>query len=309
MCVTAAILLILYVSAGFVYDGFFGGRVAANLISDNAVLGIAALGMTLVIFTGGIDLSVGSVLGFTSVLTATLITSAGWPPLAAWSVALIAGTLMGVLFGGLIEKGELPPFLVTLAGMFFARGLAFAISTESVPINHPWYRSLSEVHVALGDFRLPLPGILLLVLALAVYGLAHHTRLGRNLLAMGGSESSARLMGLPVSSAKVAAYAINGALAAAAGIVATLYTGSGNPATGIGLELDAIAVVVIGGTVLTGGRGHVGGTVLGVLILGVIQMGILFDGRLDSAWMRIVVGLLLLVFILLQRLLLARSKT
>jgi len=304
--VTAGVLLALYVTAGVLYDGFFSGRVAANLFADNAFLGIAALGMTLVIFTGGIDLSVGSVIGFTSILTATLISGLGWPPLAAWTVGLIAGTALGLFMGTLIERCELPPFLVTLAGLFFARGLGFAISTESVPINHPWYRALSDTYVPLGFADLPIGGLMLIIATGLIWAVAHHTKFGRNLLAIGGNEASARLMGLPVARTKIGAYALNGGLAAAAGIVATLYTGSGNPATGVGLELDAIAVVVIGGTLLTGGRGHVAGTLLGVLIFSVIQTGILFDGRLDSSWMRIVVGLLLLVFILLQRALLAR---
>lgn len=165
---------------------------------------------------------------------------------------------------------------------------------------------MSEVYISFGSFRLPLPGILFIVLTALIYQVAHHTRFGRNLLAIGSNEASARLMDLPISRTKIGAYALNRALAAMAGIVATLYTGSGNPATGVGLELDAIAVVVIGGTLLAGGRGHVVGTLLGVLIFGVIQIGILFDGRLSFAWMRIVVGLLLLVFILLQHLLVTR---
>ncbi len=306
--VTAAVLLALYLTAGFRYDGFFSGRVVANLFADNAFLGICALGMTLVIFTGGIDLSVGSVIGFTSILTATLISGHGWSPIPAWAVAVLAGTTLGLLMGGLIERCELPPFLVTLAGMFFARGLGFAISEESVPIEHELYRRLSDIYVPLGFMDLPFGGLLFIIAVIVVYVVAHHTRFGRNLLAIGSNENSARLMGLPVGATKIAAYAVNGALAATAGIVVTLYTGSGNPATGIGLELDAIAVVVIGGTLLAGGRGHIFGTLLGVLIFSVIQAAILFDGRLDSSWMRIVVGLLLLIFILLQRLLLAKRQ-
>lgn len=303
--VTGAVLLALYATGGLLYDGFFSGRVVANLFADNAFLGICALGMTLVIFTGGIDLSVGSVIGFTSIITATLI-SQGWAPAAAWSVAVLAGTLLGFIMGALIERCELPPFLVTLAGMFFARGLGFAISTESVPIEHPLYRSLSDIYLPLGFMNLPFGGLLFIIATIVIYIVAHHTRFGRNLLAIGSNENSARLMGLPVGATKIAAYALNGALAATAGVVATLYTGSGNPATGIGLELDAIAVVVIGGTLLSGGRGHIFGTLLGVLIFSVIQAGILFDGRLNSSWMRIVVGSLLLGFILLQRLLLRK---
>jgi galactofuranose transport system permease protein len=154
--------------------------------------------------------------------------------------------------------------------------------------------------------QIPAAALLLLGVIALGYVIGHHTRFGRNLLAIGGNEQSAVLMGLPVGGARIAVYTLNGACAALAGIVATIYTGSGNPSMGIGLELDAIAVVVIGGTLLAGGRGHVAGTLLGVLIFGTIQAAILFDGRLSSWWMRIVVGALLLVFILLQRALAGR---
>jgi ribose/xylose/arabinose/galactoside ABC-type transport system permease subunit len=304
--VTAVILVMLYVAAGLLYDGFFSPRVLTNLLADNAFLGIAALGMTLVIFTGGIDLSVGAVIGFTAVLVSSLITNHNWPPLAAWSAGVGAGATLGLTMGWLIEHFKLPAFLVTLAGMFFARGLAFQVTTESIGIQHSFYHTLSEIYIPFGEARLTAPALTLIVMALALYGLAHHTRFGRNLLAIGGNTQSATLMGLPVRHATIAVYGLNGFCAAVAGIVASLYTGSGNPSMGIGLELDAIAVVVIGGTVLTGGRGHVAGSVLGLLIFGVIQTAILFDGRLSSWWMRIVVGLLLLAFILLQRLLLSR---
>lgn len=304
--VTGGILLALFATASVLYDGFLSWGVAANLLSDNAFLGIAALGMTLVIFSGGIDLSVGAVIGLTSILTATLITGQGWHPLAAWPVALACGTTLGLLMGLIVQGFTLPPFLITLAGLFLARGLAFLVNTESVGIQHPVYRTLADIHLPLGPLDLSFAAIVLLLVCAGAYVVAHHTRFGRNLLAIGGNESSAILMGLPVGRAKVAVYALNGFFASLAGIVATLYTGSGNPSMGIGLELDAIAVVVIGGTLLTGGRGHVAGTLLGLLTFGVIQAAILFDGRLSSWWMRIVVGLLLLVFILLQRYLLLK---
>jgi simple sugar transport system permease protein len=307
LVVTGGILIALFAVASALYDGFLSWGVVSNLLADNAFLGIAALGMTFVIFTGGIDLSVGAVIGLTSILTATLITGQGWHPLAAWPVALAAGTTIGLAMGSIVQVFRLPPFLITLSGLFFARGLAFIVNTESVGIQHPVYRSLSDIRLSLGPLELPFAAIVLLVVASAAYAVAHHTRFGRNLLAIGGSESSAVLMGLPVGRTKKAVYALNGFFASLAGIVATLYTGSGNPSMGVGLELDAIAVVVIGGTLLTGGRGHIAGTVLGLLTFGVIQAAILFDGRLSSWWMRIVVGLLLLVFILMQRYLLTRK--
>jgi galactofuranose transport system permease protein len=306
---TAAILVVLFGTAAHFYEGFFSARVIVNLLADNAFLGITAVGMTLVIFSGGIDLSVGSVIGFTSIFTATLVMGHGFPPAVAWLLAIALGALLGAFMGTLIHVFQLPAFLITLAGMFLARGAAFWLNTDSVGITNPWYGKLAGFDLALGgNIHLPAAALILLAVVLLGYLVAHHMRFGRTLLAIGGNENSALLMGLPVGAAKIAVYTINGACAALAGIVATLYTGSGNPSMGIGLELDAIAVVVIGGTLLTGGRGHMLGTLLGILIFGTIQAAILFDGRLSSWWMRIVVGALLLAFILLQRFLI-RSAT
>lgn len=301
LLVTAAIFALLFGVACKFYDGFFSARVFVGLLSDNAFLGIAAVGMTLVIFSGGIDLSVGAVIGFTSIFTATLIEQHHFSPGLAWALALAAGAAMGGGMGALIHFFRLPPFLITLAGMFFARGVGFWINTDSVGIGHPLYTKISGYELELGSVVLPANALILVAVMLAGYLVAHQTRFGRTLLAVGGNEHSALLMGLPVGAAKITVYALNGFCAALAGIVATLYTGSGNPSMGIGLELDAIAIVVIGGTLLTGGRGNILGTLLGILIFGTIQAAILFDGRLSSWWMRIVVGGLLLVFILLQR--------
>ncbi len=304
LVVTAAILLALFGTAAIAYEGFFSARVLVNLFADNAFLGIAAIGMTLVIFSGGIDLSVGAVIGFTSIFTATLVSGRGVHPGVAWALAVALGAGLGAAMGTLIHVFRLPAFLITLAGLFLARGAAFWLNTESVGIAHPWYDGLSNFDLAIGEaVHIPAAALLLLAVVAVGYGIGHHMRFGRTLLAIGGNEQSARLMGLPVGAAKIAVYTLNGACAALAGIVATVYTGSGNPSMGVGLELDAIAIVVIGGTLLAGGRGHVAGTLLGLLIFGTIQAAILFDGRLSSWWMRIVVGVLLLAFILLQRVL------
>jgi ribose/xylose/arabinose/galactoside ABC-type transport system permease subunit len=307
LIVTAAIFALLFATASHFYEGFFSARVFIGLLGDNAFLGIAAVGMTLVIFSGGIDLSVGAVIGFTSILTATLIEQRHLAPGTAWAIGLAAGTALGAGMGALIHFFRLPPFLITLAGMFLARGAGFWITTESVGISHELYGKISGYELLLGAVSVPANALILLAVVLAGYVIAHHTRFGRNLLAIGGNEQSALLMGLPIGPAKIGVYTVNGFCAALAGIVATLYTGSGNPSMGLGLELDAIAIVVIGGTLLTGGRGHMLGTLLGVLIFGTIQAAILFDGRLSSWWMRIVVGALLLAFILLQRFFLRRK--
>lgn len=305
---TAAIFVVLFAVAAWLYDGFLSPQVVVNLFGDNAFLGITAIGMTLVIFTGGIDLSVGAVIGFTSIFTATLVQAHGVHPAAAAALALGLGALFGAGMGVLIHAFKLPAFLVTLAGMFLARGSAFWISTESTGISHPLYDALSAFELPLGgEVVMPITAIVLLVTFVVGYLVAHYTRLGRNLLAIGGSEQSALLMGLPVGTAKIAAYTINSVCAVLAGLVTTVYMGSGDPSRGIGLELDAIAVVVIGGTLLAGGRGHMLGTLLGLLVFGTIQAAILFDGRLRPEWSLIVVGALLCVFVILQRALVRRN--
>lgn len=304
---TAAVLAVLYVTACFLYDGFFSLRGLINLLTDNAALGIAAVGLTLVIFSGGIDLSVGAVAGFTSIFTATLIETHHVHPVLAALAALAIGATLGAGMGTIIHVFRQPPFLITLAGMFLMRGCAYWITTESIGITHPFYQKLSAFELSFGSaFSIQTAALCLLAMLALGAVLAHVTRFGRNLLAIGGSEQSALLMGLPLGASRIAVYAFNGVCATCAGLVLVLYTGSGNPSFGLGLELDAIAVVVIGGTLLSGGRGHMVGTLFGLLIFGVIQAALIFDGRLSPAWSRIVVGALLLAFILLQRALLNR---
>ncbi|MBG85596.1 MAG: sugar ABC transporter permease YjfF [Verrucomicrobiales bacterium] len=307
---TFAVLIALFATASGMYERFFTARVIANLFSDNAFLGITAIGMTFVILSGGIDLSVGAVLAFTMTFIASMITDHSWHPLVAIPTALIIGTVFGGTMGFLIQRYELPPFLVTLAGMFFARGMAFMVSSESISIEHDFYTALQDLKIVVGPkAKLKIGAVIFLaVLALAIF-VAHWTPFGRNIYAIGGNESSARLMGLPVASTKMLIYALNGFCSALAGAVATLYMGSGNPAMGVGLELDAIAAVVIGGTLLTGGVGFVAGTLGGVLIFGTIQSALIFDGRLNSWWLRIAISVLLLIFILLQRQLSRFTKT
>jgi galactofuranose transport system permease protein len=300
--VTILVFLALYAAAGALYDGFLSTRVFVHLLRDNAFLGLAAIGMTFVILSGGIDLSVGAVVGLTSILVARLVGD-GVHPLPAMLAALAVGGGLGAAMGAVVRYAALPPFLVTLAGMFFARGLGFLVGMESRTIDHPFYGAVADLGLAV----FPVPAaIFLLAVALGLH-VARHTAFGRTVYAMGGSEASAVLMGLPVGRTKILLYALSGLCAAAAGVVYTLYTSSGNATAGTTLELDAIAAVVIGGTLLSGGVGSVFGTLVGVLILGVIQTIITFEGTLSSWWTKIVSGALLLAFVLLQRLLHGRA--
>jgi simple sugar transport system permease protein len=264
-------------------------------------LAIAAVGMTFVILSGGIDLSVGSVLAFTTIFIATLVGKHGMHPAGAIGMALVLGVMLGTGMGWLIHRYELPPFLVTLGGMFFARGMAFVVNQESLEIAHPFYTAVQDFGIPLTE-RVAVPSTAVMFLAVLAIGvfLAHQTRFGRNVYAIGGSEGSARLMGLPVGATKVTVYALSGLCSALAGVVWTFYTESGNPASGIAFELDAIACVVIGGTLLSGGVGTMAGTLLGVLIYSTLKTTLDFE-NLDSWWLRIVIGAQLLVFILFQR--------
>lgn len=302
LAATMFVFFLIYAIGSVMYDNFFSLRVFVNLFIDNSFIGVLAIGMTFVIVSGGIDLSVGAVIALIGVLAARLIFDHSLNPLAAFSICLALGALLGFAMGALIHFFELPPFLVTLVGMFLARGLAFLVSLNAIPVKHPMVEAIVDFGIPLG-FRTWVPATAIIFLVVTVIGvyLQHYTRFGRNAYAIGSSEQSAILMGLPVGRTKILIYTLNGLLSALAGITYSLYTCSGYPLACVGLELDVIAAVVIGGTLLTGGSGYVIGTLIGVLILGLIQTFITFQGTLSSWWTKIVIGVLLFVFILLQR--------
>ena len=294
-------------AAGYAYcmyqfPGFASTRVLGNLLTDNAFIGIAAVGMTFVILSGGIDLSVGSVIAFTGVFLAAAIGWWGMHPLAAFALALALATAFGAGMGWVIHYLDMPPFIVTLAGAFLARGIGFLITTDSIPVTHDFYSTLNDIAIRLpGGGRLTVVAIVMLLVTAIGIVIAHLTRFGSNVYALGGIRSSAALMGVPIAAVTIRVYAFSGLLAGIAGIVFSLYTSAGYPLAAVGVELDTIAAVVIGGTLLTGGSGYVFGTLIGTLIQGLIQTYITFEGTLSSWWTKIVVGMLLLLFILLQR--------
>jgi simple sugar transport system permease protein len=302
--ITLAVLMGLFAFCAIQFPFVLSLRVIGNLLTDNAFLGLLALGMTVVIISGGIDLSVGSVLAFVGVLLAVLITQLNVDPLLAFGIALVIGTAFGALQGAAVHLLGAPAFIVTLAGMFLARGACFLLTEDSIPIGAPLYSSLA-------DAGLPFPsggrltiGALVMLVAVALAALIlRRTRFGANVYALGGDRHAAELMGISVGRTTVGIYAFSGFTAAAAGIVYSLYTQSGYPLAAVGIELDAIAATVIGGTLLSGGYGSVVGTLLGVLILGLIQLYITLQGTLSSWVAKIATGALLLFFIAAQRLL------
>ena len=302
---TFVVLALMLVVGGTRYENFLTPAVISNLFINNAHLIVLAVGMTFVILTGGIDLSVGSVLALSTVITAALL-QAGLPVAVVLPLAVGAGTVIGLAHGVMIHYFQVQPFVATLAGMFLARGLCFLIAPESIAIDDPAFVALASWVQIFGQWRMTSSVLIALIVVGLGFLVLHFTRFGRTVYAIGGGEQSALLLGLPVARTKVLAYVVSGTCAGLGGLLFAMFSRSGYSLTGVAMELDAIAAVVIGGTLLTGGTGFVLGSVLGVLVLGLIQTIITFEGTLSSWWTKIVIGVLLLIFVALQRILTLR---
>jgi ribose/xylose/arabinose/galactoside ABC-type transport system permease subunit len=303
---TLVLLCVMYAIGIANYENFYNTQVLLNIFIDNGFLLVVAVGMTFVILTGGIDLSVGSVVALTTMVCAVTLDH-GWPaPLVMISV-LVMGATLGLAMGCIIHYFEIQPFIVTLAGMFLARGLCYVISTSSIPITHPTWTTMSQTRIPIASYSITPSVLIAAVVALIAAVVLAWTRLGRTVYAIGGNQQSATLMGLPVARTRIAVYVISGFCSAVGGLLLSFYMSSGDPLHAVGLELDAIAAVVIGGTILTGGSGYVAGTVLGIIVLGLIQTIITFQGTLSSWWTKIFIGALLFLFVLLQRTVIRRT--
>jgi simple sugar transport system permease protein len=313
---TALLAVVAYVLGAVFYHGMRDPQVFFNILTSTSYLLISAVGMTLVILSGGIDLSVSGVVALTTVASAALLRD-GTNPWLVVLLMLLMGMALGATMGAFIAYLKVQPFIATLAGMWFARGMCFFISDDAIAIDHPFFRvlaltrllipGLSDPATQRGDFVTILAVIAFLILGVAIL-VTQFTKFGRSLYAIGGDEQSARLMGLPVPTTKVMVYTINGFCSALAGIVLAAFVASGHGLYASGFELRAIAAVVMGGTSLAGGSGYVLGTLFGVLILGITQTLIQFNGSLSSWWTNIVIGLLTFVFIAVQSVLAARRK-
>jgi simple sugar transport system permease protein len=313
---TVIIFLIIYAYGAIRYGsiGFTTLRTFVNFFTDNAYYGISAVGMTMVLITGGIDLSVASVASLTGMLIAYGYTKLGISPVVTMALSILIGVGLGTLMGAAIHYLNVPPFITTLTGNFLARGVCSLISRESISIDHPLINDLAGFKITLyhlvdGEWVKikPITSInlnVLIFIVMIILGVIvlQHTRFGRNVYAIGGSEQSAKLMGLPVGKTKVAVYAINGFCSALAGIAYLLMVKSGWNMALQGGELEVISSAVIGGTLLTGGVGYMIGTMFGVLLKSVIPAIINFNGTLSSWWGKIATGALLLLFIVIQQL-------
>ncbi|MGW4063654.1 ABC transporter permease [Amycolatopsis sp. NPDC004747] len=302
----AAVVLVLGMAAAwFAFPHFGTADNLRNLVLQGSFLAVIALGMTFVIISGGIDLSVGSNYALGGVLAAY---GAQYGLVVAILLPLAVCSLIGFVNGVLIARTGMAPFIVTLASLLFARGLLLAWTTEGATT---YKVDPGSAFLWLGQgtvFGIGVPVYLTLVLFTLGGLLLRRTRFGQSVFAIGGAEQSAVLMGLPVARTKVSLYTLSGALAGFAGVLTAAYLQSGVTVIGVGTELDAISVVVIGGTLLTGGAGTIVGTLVGVLLRTLIQNVINQIGTLDSNYQTVVSGAFLLVVVVIQRLL-ARSRT
>lgn len=301
-------LIALVMFGALRYDGFLGTYNIASVLRFNSMFGLVALGMCFVIMARGIDLSVGSVAALASVIAALLSPLGALPAVVG---PVLAGALFGFGNGAIIARTRIQPFVVTLATLLAARGLALTLAKNtSVPVS----TASGFTFVGQGDLLgVPVPVIILVVAYAAGSLLLNFTRFGRHVLAIGGNEEAALLMGLRVTRIKLAVYTLSGALAGLAGVLLAAQFGAGQPTEGLGWELSAIASVVVGGTLLTGGTGSVGATLVGVLLLGLIFNILNFEnGRgfisLSAYWQSVIRGGFLLIVLVLQNRLTQRRE-
>ncbi|WP_049570103.1 ABC transporter permease [Nonomuraea sp. SBT364] len=293
------VLALLVVVGSVAFDSFATAGNAASVVVSSSFLAIIAIGMTFVIISGGIDLSVGSLFVLGGVLAAY---GSRYGPVVALLLPLAVCAVVGLLQGLVIARTGMAPFIVTLAGLLGVRGLMLALSDEGATtylVEDPAFAALGQG----GVLGLTYPVYVTIALALGAMVLLQRTGFGQNVYAIGGNEQAAALMGVPVARTKVRVYVMSALLAGLAGALNAARLSSGVTILGIGLELDVIAAVVIGGTLLTGGAGGITGTVAGVLLLGVIQSLINQVGNLTSAFQQVVSGAFLALVVVAQRLL------
>lgn len=303
--VTIILFIVLYGIGVAMYNGFSRPQVFWNLLIDNASLIIVTVGVTFTIITGGggIDISVGAVVALVCMCLAYLLQNTELAIPVVICLVLLIGIVIGFVQGYLISVFKMQPFIVTLAGMFFCRGMTAVISRDTINIDNPSYVAIASERINMfGTGFISVGALVALIILIIAIIVLKYTKFGRTIFAIGGNENSASLMGLPVTKTKILAYVISGFCAALGGVVYSWTMLSGYTLHAMGMEMDAIASSVIGGTLLTGGVAFMPGTIFGVLIQGIILTFITFQGTLSAWWTKIVVGALLCIFIIMQAL-------
>jgi ribose/xylose/arabinose/galactoside ABC-type transport system permease subunit len=297
----ALVLVIVFATLRY-SDRFLNITNLMNIPLQESMIGLLALGMTFVILTGGIDLSVGSLVAVSAVVSAEL---SGYGLIVALLGGVAVSAILGLISGVVIAKGRIQPFIVTLAMMMAARGLILVFTGENsvrVPAQ-PSFISIAEGRIQLGALPLYYPVLILIFAYVLGWLVLKYTRFGRHVYSIGDNDEAARLMGLNVGRVTMGVYALSGALAGLAGVIlAARQEGAGSPTSAVGWELDAIAAVVIGGTLLTGGQGGTTSTLVGVLLLGVI-LNALTQENVSWYWQPLFRGLILLAVVIIQRIL------
>jgi Ribose/xylose/arabinose/galactoside ABC-type transport systems, permease components len=313
LLITILLFIVMYVAGMMVFSdkGFAKPQMFLNLFISNAGLIVIGCGMTMVMITGGIDISVGSVTALVCMSAAFAMENKGMSAYTALALSLVIGILFGIVQGYLVSYLEIQPFIVTLAGMFFGRGLTAVISTEMISIKNKLFLSWANYKIYMPFGTVNKRGIfqpayiyptviIALLVVLIITIVLKFTKFGRKLYAIGGNQQSALMMGLNVRKTKMQAYVLAGFLSGLGGFLFCLNSCAGFVEQAKGMEMDAISAAVIGGTLLSGGVGTVVGTLFGVLIKGTISSLITTQGTLSSWWVRISLSALLCFFIVLQ---------
>ncbi|MEY8754709.1 ABC transporter permease [Peribacillus frigoritolerans] len=291
-------LVLLFIVITVLNPSFMEPNNILNLLRQTSINALIAFGMTFIILTGGIDLSVGSILALSSALMAGMMVS-GLDPILAILVGILLGAIMGVINGILVSKGKMAPFIVTLATMTIFRGLTL-VYTDGKPITGIGDSVMFQM-LGRGYFLgVPVPAVVMIIAFMILWFLLHKTSFGRKTYAIGGNEKASRISGIKVDRVKVAIYGLAGTMAAIAGAILTSRLNSAQPTAGQSYEMDAIAAVVLGGTSLSGGKGRLFGTLVGVLIIGTLNNGMNLLG-VSSFYQQVVKGAVILIAVLLDR--------
>lgn len=320
MTITISIFVIMYLSAiGFLGGGFLHFQQVCDMLNDNASLIIVSCGLTIVMIGGGIDISVGAVTSLV-VMSCVLYLNNEGNIFVAILLALGIGLAFGLVHGFLISYLEIQPFIVTLAGMFFARGMTTILSVNPQKVSHEGFAALRDTKIEISwlgytanngnliPARMELGVVVAFICLIVVFIVLKYVRLGRCFYAMGGNQQSALMLGINVKKTRFLSYVISGLLSGISGFVFMMHTGAGNSTNAAGMEMNAIAASIIGGTLLTGGVGNVAGTFFGVLTLTTIKKIVVSSGLNDPWWQSITTGGMLCFFILLQSIVLSRRN-